>query len=121
MCKDCGLPSFRYQDLRLEPKSFSIRLLKLHPAGVQGADIVIELVTTDSDNPSYDALSWCWGKGGPTRPVRARSEGGDHCLRISTNLESALRQTCGKHGVRSAKPRTCRLLFIRLGVILHRA
>ncbi|KAF2466544.1 HET-domain-containing protein [Lindgomyces ingoldianus] len=91
MCKDCGLPPFRYQDLRLEPKSFSIRLLKLHPAGVQGADIVIELVTTDSDNPSYDALSWCWGKGGPTRPVRARSEGGDHCLRISTNLESALR------------------------------
>jgi len=91
MCKDCDLPFFQYQDLRFEPKQFSIRLIKLHPARIPEADIVIELLKNDTERPSYDAVSWCWGKGGWERPVRARCEGGDYCLRISANLESALR------------------------------
>lgn len=91
MCKDCGLPFFQYEDLRFEPKQFSIRLIKLHPARTSDADIVIELFKNDTERPLYDAVSWCWGKGGRIRPVRARCDGGDYCLRISENLESALR------------------------------
>ncbi len=91
ICKDCGLPFFQYQDLQSEPKQFVIRLIKLHPARVPDADIVIELVKNDTEQPSYDAVSWCWGSGGSARTVRARREGGDHCMTIPPNLESALR------------------------------
>ena len=78
-CKECGLPFFRYEDFRFKQKQFSIRLIKLHPARAPGADIVIELVRNNTEQPSYDAISWCWGKGSPVRTVRARCEGGDHC------------------------------------------
>lgn len=93
MCKDCGLPAYRYNSLRSDRDDFNIRLVKLHPARTLDADIVIELVTNETDRPSYEALSWCWGKpkSGWNRPIRARGDGGDHCFRISANLESALR------------------------------
>jgi hypothetical protein len=94
MCLDCGLPSFdsnAYQKISLNRTVFSIRLIKLHPARTKEADIVLELATTDNGQFTYESISWCWGKGDWTRPIRVRFDDGDKCLKVSTNLESALR------------------------------
>jgi hypothetical protein len=90
-CPECGLEPFAYEDVPLEIKGFSVRLVRLHPASVTSADIVFELITTNDPNTAYDALSWCWGPDLWTKSVRARTTTGDRCLKVSPNLENALR------------------------------
>jgi Heterokaryon incompatibility protein (HET) len=94
MCVDCGLPSFdsnAYQKIPLNRTAFSIRLIKLHPARTKEGDIVLELATNENGQLAYESISWCWGKGDLTSPIRVRFDDGDKCLKVSTNLESALR------------------------------
>jgi len=90
-CADCGLPSFSYQDVSLQRTGFSIRLVKLHPARTADADIVLDLITNEDSQLAYEAVSWCWGKGGWSSSIRVRCNSGDKCLKVSANLESALR------------------------------
>jgi Heterokaryon incompatibility protein (HET) len=91
VCGDCGLEPFLYKDVPLDIKGFSIRLVRLHPARDTSADIVVELVRNNDPKVSFDALSWCWGRGQWSKSVRARTLTGDRCLKVSENLESALR------------------------------
>lgn len=88
---DCGLPSFSYQDVSLQRTGFSIRLVKLHPTRTADADIVLDLITNEDSQLAYEAVSWCWGKGGWSSSIRVRCNSGDKCLKVSANLESALR------------------------------
>ncbi|KAH8602031.1 heterokaryon incompatibility, partial [Bisporella sp. PMI_857] len=41
-----------------------------------------------SQNPSYEALSYCWGDAGITREIVVNS----HPMQVTANLEAALKQ-----------------------------
>lgn len=97
---DVELQPFSYADVPLRRDSSQTRLIKIHPADSHNADLILELFIGDTDTDDFEALSWCWGDGAWDRPVRMRcpaptpgdaSACADRALRVSANLESALR------------------------------
>lgn len=85
-------PGYEYEPL---PPG-AIRILTLHP-GAQAShlDCSLNVRTKGQKAPhaQYEALSYVWGSGTPSDSIRIRQpDGGFHSLKISENLEAALRQ-----------------------------
>jgi hypothetical protein len=55
---------FQYQPLRHDPQHPMIRLLELFPGTGEKGDLLrcTILHVSLSDNPEYDAVSYCWGR-----------------------------------------------------------
>lgn len=84
-------PEYKYQSL---PPG-AIRILILHP-GVQSSHLDCSLEVRNKGHKGlhdYDALSYVWGTEDPSHSVRIRRpDGGFSSLKITENLEAALRQ-----------------------------
>jgi hypothetical protein len=74
--------------LRAETDKEIIRLLRVAPAKNDGNKLICNLLDTSlAENPSYQALSYCWGDEHPT--VEIECDGGPFF--VTPNLASALR------------------------------
>lgn len=87
------LQLYRYKPLSAVTKPDKIRLLELLP-GSGDKQIVCALIETAlSDNPAYEALSYCWGKDTVQEPVIIKHPTGtDFSSSVGANLFAALRQ-----------------------------
>ncbi|KAK8060762.1 Heterokaryon incompatibility protein 6-OR allele [Apiospora saccharicola] len=76
-----------YNSLSLRQNQF--RLLKLHPASVQQAPILIDLFNVDDESselPEYDAISYRWGDPNNRRPLTANGKQ----ILVTSSLHTAL-------------------------------
>ncbi len=74
-----------------------IRVFQLFPGGLEDALECEISITSLEDDPSYEAVSYVWGKTTPPRFID--SEAG--FIRITPNLENGLRRIRRKHEVRT--------------------
>ena len=80
---------YQYQKLSSEPSSIQIRLIELLPAARDVDEIRIKIKHASiSDNPEYEALSYCWG----SRVDITRIVCGSGYIEVTRNLASALRR-----------------------------
>jgi len=94
---DSEIPNFKYKPLT---KSNALRLLRLRPASHDNHDIDVELTEfnlsdsndePDEDNvPSYEAVSWCWGRQKQDQVLRIHEGDSVTAFNISPNLRSLL-------------------------------
>jgi len=78
----------------LKPETKELRVLHIHPSSSPSAQVQCSLQLlslTDTLRPDYQALSYAWGDPKITRSIRIN----DHELRVTKNLEAALRHIRG--------------------------
>jgi len=95
---------YQYQKLSSDPSRIEIRLIELLPAERESDEIHINIKhAVLSDNPEYEALSYCWG----SRTDGARIACDSGYIEVMRNLALALRRLRPKLAPdASASPRT---------------
>lgn len=78
-----------YDELPLKPADQTIRLLKLHTANDRSDPLIADLTVVSLDsNPSFAALSYCWGPPAFTRSIICNSTALDITESLSLALSS---------------------------------
>jgi hypothetical protein len=79
-------------------------MLKLFGSRSESNDVHLELVDTGDSQaekiPSYEAVSWCWGKEKADQAIYVHSGGVDYQFQVPPNLLSALKALRNKDSVR---------------------
>ncbi|KAF2140180.1 uncharacterized protein K452DRAFT_335247, partial [Aplosporella prunicola CBS 121167] len=84
------LPPYEYTEL--EDAASYLRILRIYPSNQKDSDINCEFVEVPFDgDQGYEALSWCWGIQKHDRLIRVHKDGSVFALKVTYNLESALR------------------------------
>ena len=72
---------------QLNPEKREIRLLYLDPSNTTQIQVKLETVSL-YDEPTYEALSYCWGHPQITAPIQVNGQ----TKQLTVNLEAALRE-----------------------------
>lgn len=87
------LESYQYYPLPWDTSPDTVRLIELLPGSDREQIICYVIEAALSDNPEYEALSYCWGKSNVQESITIkRATGTNFSLAVGTNLFEALCQ-----------------------------